>query len=447
MEDPHLAVRPDFSSDDFVEARLQLTNDAVNDEQASRILGTLWDIQNAKDIQRWNARKEEEAQMARDLAEQAAEAQAQQQRRLREEEEAALAEERKKNKSKYAPVPDVEVPSGPVNIPAPYATRKLKKGEYCELYFFTNAGLAEAESFNTSVDDEALTLLKSDNGQHVWIPASHSRDKSAIIKDEDLTWEQFGEAGLRLINAMREHDWQRDRIDMHIKFWTALEEHPWRRSPRNHLNRALLLYQSQQRQRWHRAIGTAQGFSLAKLNEEVLKEACEELAERERNARLESLRQVSERYAALTAQASNASSHTRYPSGSKRQLSPPPSHRNADLPDHKRQRSFRNSPPRTSPPSFNGPLPACAVCLGRHRHLVIECRASRTWDNKHETFAERSHKALFAKDGRRICAKWQREEGCSERHDVRHICSGCGLSSHGAQKCNRAQEASSSNTV
>ncbi|KAI6016082.1 hypothetical protein BKA83DRAFT_4060466 [Pisolithus microcarpus] len=272
MEDPNLAVRPDFSSDDFVEACLQLTNDTVDDEQASRILGTLWDIQNAKDTQRWNARKEEEAQTARYLAEQVAEALAQQQRHLHDEEESSLAEECKKNKAKYAPVPD--------------------KGEYCELYFFTNVGLAEAESSNASINDEALTLLKSDNGQHIWIPASHSRDKSAIIKDEDLTWEQFGEAGLCLISAMREHDWQRDRIDMHIKFWTGLEEHPWRRSSRNHLNRALLLYQSQQRQKWHRAIGTAEGFSLAKLNEGVLRDASDELAERERNAHLENLRQV-----------------------------------------------------------------------------------------------------------------------------------------------------------
>ncbi|KAI5980542.1 hypothetical protein EDD15DRAFT_2136037, partial [Pisolithus albus] len=200
--DPNLATRPDFSSEDFRDARLQLTNDTVDDDQAARILGTLWDIQNAKDIQRWNTRQEEEAQRARDLADQAAVTLAEQQRRLREEEEAALAEERKKNKAKYAPVPDVEVPSGPVDIPALYATRKLKKGEYCELYFFTNAGLAEADSFNASIDDEALTLLKSDNGQHVWIPASNTRDRSTVIKDEDLTWEQFGEASVRLIAAM-----------------------------------------------------------------------------------------------------------------------------------------------------------------------------------------------------------------------------------------------------
>ncbi|KAI6016753.1 hypothetical protein EDC04DRAFT_2608258 [Pisolithus marmoratus] len=186
MEDPNLAICPDFSSDNFLEAHLQLTNDTVNDEQASRILGTLWEIQNIKDIQRWNAWKEEEAQMARDIADQAD----------RSEEEVSLTEECKKNEAKYTPIPDVEVPSSLVNIPTPYATCILKKGKYCELYFFTNVSLVEVQSLNTSINDEALMLLKSDNGQHVWIPASHTRDKSAVIKDEDLTWEQFGEAGL-----------------------------------------------------------------------------------------------------------------------------------------------------------------------------------------------------------------------------------------------------------
>ncbi|KAI6098308.1 hypothetical protein EDD16DRAFT_1752449 [Pisolithus croceorrhizus] len=235
MEDPNLAIRPDFTSEDFADACLQLTNNVVNDEQVLRILETLWDIQNAKDIQRWNAHRNEEAQIARDHAEQAAKELAQQQHHMCEEGEAVLAEECKKNKAKYAPVPDMEVPSGPVNIPAPYATCKLKKGEYCEPCFFTNTSLAEVESFNTSVDDKALTLLKSDNGQHIWVPASNTRDKLAIIKDEDLSWEQFSEASVCLLSAMREHDWQQDRIDMHVRFWTALEEHPWQHSPCDHL--------------------------------------------------------------------------------------------------------------------------------------------------------------------------------------------------------------------
>ncbi|KAI6094810.1 hypothetical protein F5141DRAFT_1014638 [Pisolithus sp. B1] len=184
MENPNLAICLDFSTDEFLEAHLHLLNDAVNDEQAMHTLETLWDINNAREERRRRATCSRSSR----------------------EEETAQAEEHKKNKAKFAPTPDADVPSGPVNIPALYVTWKLKKGDYCELYFFTNNGLAEAESLDLSLDDEALTLLKADNGQHVWIPALTMRDKSAVIKDENLTWEQVGEATICLLNAMREHE-------------------------------------------------------------------------------------------------------------------------------------------------------------------------------------------------------------------------------------------------
>lgn len=238
---------------------------------------------------------------------------------------------------------------------------------------------------------------------------------------------------------MRENEWPEDRVKMHVDFWTALETHPWRRSPLAHLKRALLLYQSRERQRWHRVIGTAHSWSLAKLNQTLLDRTKEEILETERVEQLKNLRQISERYSAMAAQRST--------SGSKRPLSPPlQSYQPADSADYKRQRSFR-TPPSTDYANPNTPLPACAVCLGRHRHLVIDCRATKLWDQKRDAFAERIHKALFAKDGRRICAKWQREEGCSERHDSKHFCSGCGAPSHGAQRCPHAQKIQPNNTV
>ncbi|KAJ8589220.1 hypothetical protein M405DRAFT_699374, partial [Rhizopogon salebrosus TDB-379] len=83
----------------------------------------------------------------------------------------------------------------------------------------------------------------------------------------------------------------------------------------------------------------------------------------------------------------------------------------------------------------------CAVCLGRHPHRTVECSASHTWDKQHETFAERVHKALWTKDGKQICTAWQREEGCSvPKHDAHHVCSGCGMAQHGAQRCPRSQK-------
>ncbi|KAF9237272.1 hypothetical protein BU15DRAFT_48948, partial [Melanogaster broomeanus] len=59
-------------------------------------------------------------------------------RALADELELAKQEERKKYKNKYIPIPNVTVSMDPIIIPSTYALNKLRKGEYCELYYFTN---------------------------------------------------------------------------------------------------------------------------------------------------------------------------------------------------------------------------------------------------------------------------------------------------------------------
>ena len=79
---------------------------------------------------------------------------------------------------------------------------------------------------------------------------------------------------------------------------------------------------------------------------------------------------------------------------------------------------------------------ACAVCLGRHPHKVIDCTAAMLWDNSLPTLATRSNKVLVMRDSRALCADWQRAAGCpTSRHDNCHICSGCASTSHGSQEC------------
>ncbi|KAI6004431.1 hypothetical protein F5J12DRAFT_722172 [Pisolithus orientalis] len=129
-------------------------------------------------------------------------------------------------------------------------------------------------------------LLKTDNGQHLWVPTSTTRDKSSVIKDEDLTWEQFREVALCMIDVMRDHDWPEESIKMHIDFWTAIKSHPWHCSP------SLLLYQSQQRQCWHRSKLGSYRWSLAELNEELLGIVKDEILDNERTMQLDNLHRV-----------------------------------------------------------------------------------------------------------------------------------------------------------
>ncbi|KAG1867123.1 hypothetical protein C8R48DRAFT_704315 [Suillus tomentosus] len=438
-EDPNEAIRPDFASDEYQEARQQLVEDGITAEQAARSLAALWTINNNADKERW-ALKQRQARLARQREEDEEEERLQQ---LREEQEAARLEERKKNKNKYAPLVRGKVPSDPTILPAQYATRKLKAGDYCELHYFTNRGLDEAKASNLIAEPDALVMIPSADGLHSWVPAAAVKDPKAapVVKDENLTWEEFNEAAPRMISMMKVYDWPEDRILMHVQFWSALQSHRWRHVADTLKQKALLLYQSQQRRRWHLTIGSSQSWSLEEINQDLLFEAREELfnEKRERET-LAAIQQAASAFAAANHSAPRhqaAGQPQPYASSQKR----PFAHAEDSPGSSKKVRVSR-------PPAAAGTLPCCAVCLGRHPHRTVECAATQTWDKCFDTFSERIRKGLWTKDGKQVCTGWQREEGCSTpKHDAHHVCSGCGANTHGAQKCPRAQKISTSDAV
>ncbi|KAG2060457.1 hypothetical protein BDR06DRAFT_871756, partial [Suillus hirtellus] len=199
-EDPNEAIRPDFASDEYQEARQQLVEDGITAEQAARSLAALWTINNNTDKEHW-AIKQRQARLARQREEDEEEERLQQRR---EEQEAARLEERKKNKNKYALLVHGKVPSDPTILPAQYATHKLKAGDYCELHYFTNRGLDEAKASNLIAELDALVMIPSVDGLHLWVLAAAVKDPKAapVVKDENLTWEEFNEAAPRMISMM-----------------------------------------------------------------------------------------------------------------------------------------------------------------------------------------------------------------------------------------------------
>ena len=135
---------------------------------------------------------------------------------------------------------------------------------------------------------------------------------------------------------------------------------------------------------------------------------------------------------------SRSRSPTRHPSRY-RQTSPP-------LPKSKQYPTPQPIPPNRTQsfqPGASSPgLSACAICLGRHPHIVAKCKSDTLWDGSraHCKRSEQGH--LVNTNGNTICSDWQRPGGCSATgHDSRHQCSGCGKPTHGAQQCPRAQKA------
>jgi hypothetical protein len=275
QENPNLAVQPDFTLQEHQLAHQQLVDGGFMDDQAARSLAVLWTLANNADKERWNLRQER-LQEAREREEEEEE---QRQQLRREEAEAARLEDRKKNKNKYAPLVRGKAPSDPTILLAQYTTRKLKAGDYCEFHYFTNKGLEDAQLATLVAEPDAMVMLPSSEGIHSWIPAAAVKDPKAtpVIKDKHLSWEEFNEAAPRMVTSMRQYDWPEERVEMHIQFWYALQAHRWRHSPDLLKKRALLLYQSQQRRRWHQSIGTAKSWSLEELNNDLIVEAREEL--------------------------------------------------------------------------------------------------------------------------------------------------------------------------
>ncbi|KIM66660.1 hypothetical protein SCLCIDRAFT_7820 [Scleroderma citrinum Foug A] len=99
---------------------------------------------------------------------------------------------------------------------------KMKKGAFCDLWYFTNQGLKAAEKSAASQEDlNYVAVCRDDNDEQVLVvaptsdlPASKPRGKRGeaykLIVDEDLSWEDFIKATPRIVVSMRDNDWAED---------------------------------------------------------------------------------------------------------------------------------------------------------------------------------------------------------------------------------------------
>ncbi|KAI5991887.1 hypothetical protein EDD15DRAFT_2197325 [Pisolithus albus] len=242
---PHEAVQPDFAAAEHAQQRQFLIDSGLSENQAVIILTNLWTSTNDREKAAWDAQQAERtrAQLEAERAQQE-----ENERRLRAEEElreTAHNEERKKYKNKFAPIVDAPLPIGPVHIPSRIALTHIKKGEYVEMWYFTNKGIraAEASSTRSSKNNNSFVFVHDEDADTATlVPAASVSDScsTALIEDVDLSWEDFMQATPRMIESMELNDWPQDRINMFIEFWSNLENHPWRHSDDIFSQKALL---------------------------------------------------------------------------------------------------------------------------------------------------------------------------------------------------------------
>ncbi|KAG2141113.1 hypothetical protein DEU56DRAFT_941415, partial [Suillus clintonianus] len=199
--DPNLNICPDYADGVFADTRLQLTNENINEQQAIAILRNIWQADNNIAKAQWDRQVEEDRERQEHVDRLNDEEQERLEHDRREEDEATQKEDRKKNKFKYTSIPQRDVPTEPVIIPSSYATCKLDKGDYVELWYFTNAGLDDAK-LKTSVSEDAMIMATLAGGETAWVSAASMRNASTIVDDQNLPFEDFCQACPRIISAM-----------------------------------------------------------------------------------------------------------------------------------------------------------------------------------------------------------------------------------------------------
>ena len=94
----------------------------------------------------------------------------------------------------------------------------MKKGEYVEMWYFTNNRIRATEMTSTKT-------FKNNNLFVFIYDEDNDACSSFIIEDKDLFWKDFTQATPHIVHSMEQNDWPPDCINMFIEFWTTLENH------------------------------------------------------------------------------------------------------------------------------------------------------------------------------------------------------------------------------
>jgi hypothetical protein len=290
---PHDATCPDYTLEKFVTVRAPFVTGQITHADAAVLLTNVWIAANTVEIFEWEDQLTADLQLQQQQRDEDNELLRLKTAELAKEQDDAKREEIKKHRTKFTPIPARGVPSKAPVIPSHYATRRLDKGDFVPLWYYTNKGLEDAlHSYNTT-DDDSLTLFRQDDGSTSLIPATSSKDSKNAVEDPDITWEDFCIAGPRMIDAMGRADWPPERIQMMAIFWGNLQAHPYRSSKDPIDQKTLLLYQGEQRRLWHIAINAPNcGYDLSAINEDLLRATKERLFWLERNRKIGEIERV-----------------------------------------------------------------------------------------------------------------------------------------------------------
>ncbi|KAF8970302.1 hypothetical protein BDZ97DRAFT_1902045 [Flammula alnicola] len=162
------------------------------------------------------------------------------------------------------------VASSSIPHPSNFALNKLREHDYVELHYFTPEGCAEATRYDRTVAQDAFTFARVDDIMALK-PYAAFKPSMKAIPDDQLTWRQMSTAKTPLLHYMSETGWPEAHIVSLATFYLNLENHGMRFERDGEA--ALLAYHAEVRREWHDALkGTNRGpaFDISIINEERL---------------------------------------------------------------------------------------------------------------------------------------------------------------------------------
>ncbi|PPQ87162.1 hypothetical protein CVT24_007288 [Panaeolus cyanescens] len=237
-QDPTNDTCPNYREDEYEPMRVVFMRAGGQDGQeltedaAVERLGQIWQESHQRKLEAWRVQVEAEEQERRQQEEverqrEEEERQRQEEERRRQEEEAEREEERIGGRSrKLKPIKfaqDRLVSTHIINRPSPYAVNKLKTRAYVEIDYFSKRGCALAAKEPLKGSNDALGLTQVNGSVIGFQPISTLRPLKDIRQDEELTWDEVGQARHTMIRQMMtlgEGVWPTEALQMMVDFYS-----------------------------------------------------------------------------------------------------------------------------------------------------------------------------------------------------------------------------------
>ncbi|KAG1775593.1 hypothetical protein EV702DRAFT_944044, partial [Suillus placidus] len=241
---PSLLICSDFMSECYHASRTTFVSATVTEAQAAKSLQLVWVASNDDLCVQWHQQVVEDERLHAEQERLAKEEAIRLQQILQLEEDAARAEEKKKNRFKHT---DLLMQPRPIaneddTLVSYFALRKIDKGVFVELYYWTNNNLEDALVSYSTRDDDGM-IPTEQHGSMVWISVAASTPSKHVVPDHFLLPADFTQAIPHIVAALEEHDWPKQCVLMLVHFWGAIMTHLYWNSNDLVAQRALMTYQ------------------------------------------------------------------------------------------------------------------------------------------------------------------------------------------------------------